>query len=90
MEFDRSRSGVRVRTSFELRRTVSSVLISHVQPADSGAYYCDPDGLEHAKVTLHVLAGESVTSVNADRTGGGLMRWQMWMCSPMKTIGVIH
>ena len=52
---------MRVRTSYELHRTVSSIFISHVQPTDSGAYYCDPDGLEHAKVILHVLTGKPVT-----------------------------
>ncbi|XP_043202383.1 uncharacterized protein LOC122370658 isoform X2 [Amphibalanus amphitrite] len=100
VEFDRSRSGVRVRTFYELRRTVSSVLISHVQPADSGTYYCDPDGLEHAKITVHVLADNNpaarTTSSASITVGGGAVhsaaliifatRWLAEQKHPLETL----
>ncbi|XP_043210828.1 Down syndrome cell adhesion molecule-like, partial [Amphibalanus amphitrite] len=55
VQFDPSRSGVRVTTTHKEDRTISSFSIERALPSDSGEYFCDPDGLHQVKVIVHVL-----------------------------------
>ncbi|XP_043210833.1 hemicentin-2-like isoform X2 [Amphibalanus amphitrite] len=67
VQFDRARDGVNVKISYERDRTISFFSIDRVLPSDSGAYFCDPDGLSQVKVILHVLNGEHPAAM---QTGG--------------------
>lgn len=50
--------GISVHTE-QLPKTLSRLLISNAQPADSGNYSCVPSNADQADITVHVLNGEN-------------------------------
>ncbi|KAF0291446.1 Zwei Ig domain protein zig-8 [Amphibalanus amphitrite] len=67
VQYDLSRAGVRIRTYQEGNNTISKFLIERAMPSDSGEYFCDPDGLQQVKVTVHILNGDHPAAM---QTGG--------------------
>nr|XP_053649043.1 uncharacterized protein LOC128700117 [Cherax quadricarinatus] len=57
IDYDSSRGGVSIQTEKSPRKTVSKLMLSAVEQADTGEYTCSPTDLQPAVVTVHVQDG---------------------------------
>ncbi|XP_069956931.1 zwei Ig domain protein zig-8-like [Cherax quadricarinatus] len=58
IDYDSSRGGVSIQTEKSPRKTVSKLMLSAVEQADTGEYTCSPTDLQPAVVTVHVQDGQ--------------------------------
>ncbi|XP_018014585.1 zwei Ig domain protein zig-8 [Hyalella azteca] len=63
LDYDSPRGGISLQTEKTATRTVSKLLLSSVQPGDSGRYSCRPHSGGLASVTVHVQADQQQAAV---------------------------
>lgn len=62
MTYDSPRGGIRVTTRKDEAST-SFLLIENAQPSDSGVYQCNPSNAKSKSVTVHVLNGNVIETI---------------------------
>ena len=68
MQFDGGETSERPLTRDSRGRSVSRLIIRHINHDHAGVYKCQPESSEPSSVTVHVLNG-TVLAVAADKDG---------------------
>ncbi|XP_045611753.1 uncharacterized protein [Procambarus clarkii] len=87
IDYDSARGGVSIQTEKSTRRTVSKLMLSSVDPGDTGEYSCSPTDLQPAVVTVHVQDGAAWYTTGSREPGAGSQqRMSALMCDPSSAL----